>query len=144
MLGNAKDIIKWLLNKDNELFEIKEVKDTKTNQQNRYLWKLISEITKALHDNDDMNTYITLLERANVKYDYVMGLPEIEDKLKQSFRAVKITRYEEYKGKKLAVYKCYLGVSKFEKKEMMELIDRTLDLAVECGIDIKNYERVLK
>ena len=132
------------IEKKQYLMELSEVKSKRSIEQNKYMWALIHEITEAMNDNDDFNTYTLALEKAEVKYDYVMGLPAIEDKLKQSFRAVKLTRYENYKGKQMAVFKCYVGSSKFSKEEMSSLINVLLEMAAECGIDTDIYEKVLK
>ena len=50
--------------------EIKELKSTRTNQQNRFMWALIHEIAKQ-QEMDDMEVYIQALEESNAKYEYV-------------------------------------------------------------------------
>lgn len=131
------------IEKKQYLMELSEVKSKRSVEQNKYMWALIHEITEAMNDNDDFNTYTLALEQANVKYEWVMGLPQIENELKKSFRAVKLTRYEDYKGKQMAIFKCYAGSSKFTKEEMSRLIEVLLQMAASCGVDTRVYETVL-
>ena len=62
---------------------------------------------------------------------------EIEESLMKSYRVVRKTRYEEHNGKKLAVYKCYKGSSKFTTNEMNLLIDEALRVAYDLGIEFE-------
>ena len=84
MYGKVKELIPKLLDLDgNEeyLIELKKPKDKRTLQQNKYMWKLIHEIAKR-QMQDDMDIYINALEESNAKYEYLMGLPSIQDELK--------------------------------------------------------------
>lgn len=138
--GKVKELIKEI---NSKLFEfdldeyieidIKKVKNKRTIKQNKYMWKLIHEISKQQHQ-DDMDIYINALEESNAKYEYVMGLETIENELKKNFRAVKVVRPEEYKGKKMIVYKCFIGSSKFDKEEMGMLLETVLRYASELNI----------
>ena len=113
--------------------ELKEAKNPRTIQQNKFMWSLIREI--ADYENDtEINVYCSLLEESNAKYEYVMGLESIEDELRKNFRAVKVVRPEEYKGKKMIVYKCFIGSSKMNTKEMTTLLENTIQRAENNGI----------
>lgn len=121
--------------------EIKELKSTRTIQQNRYMWSLIHEISKV-QEMDDMEVYIQALEEANAKYEYIMAPEEAEENLKKGFRAVKITRPEIHNGKKFYVYKCFLGSSKFNVTEMKQLIDIIVGWCYELNIPTDIYEKI--
>lgn len=116
-----------------------DIKSQRSIEQNKFLWDIIGEISKVQHE-DDMKIYCDLLEKANCEYDWLMGLDEIEESLMKSYRVVRKTRYEEHNGKKLAVYKCFKGSSKFGVKEMNQLIDEALRIAWDLGIEI--YEDI--
>ena len=134
--GYVKDLISELLELDKEtkyLMEVKVPKDKRTLAQNSYMWKLIHEIAKKLQQ-DDMDIYINALEESNAKYEYIMGLPTIEEDLKKNFRAVKVVRPEEHNGKKFIVYKVFIGSSKFDKTEMNMLLETILRYAAELRI----------
>ena len=121
--------------------EIKELKSTRTIQQNRYMWSLIHEISKQ-QEMDDMDVYIQALEEANAKYEYIMAPEEAEENLKKGFRAVKVTRPEIHNGKKFYIYKCFLGSSKFNVTEMKQLIDVIVGWCYELNIPTDIYEKI--
>lgn len=121
--------------------EIKELKSTRTIQQNRYMWSLIHEISKQ-QEMEDMEVYIQALEEANAKYEYIMAPEEAEENLKKGFRAVKVTRPEIHNGKKFYIYKCFLGSSKFNVTEMKQLIDVIVGWCYELKIPTDVYEKI--
>ena len=128
------------LSKEYQL-EIKELKSTRTIQQNKYMWALIHKISKE-QGMDDMEVYIQALEEANAKYEYIMAPEEAEENLKKGFRAVKVTRPEINNGKKFYVYKCFLGSSKFNVTEMKQLIDIIVGWCYELNIPTDIYEKI--
>ena len=121
--------------------EIKELKSTRTIQQNRYMWSLIHEISKQ-QEMDDMEVYIQALEEANAKFEYIMAPEEAEENLKKGFRAVKVTRPEIHNGKKFYIYKCFLGSSKFNVTETKQLIDVIVGWCYELKIPTDIYEKI--
>lgn len=119
--------------------EIKEHKSKRSIEANRMFWGILQQI-KEVTDNDLMDLYISVLEKADVKHDFLMVLPETLDQLKKVFRAVKVLEYREYNGKQMAVIKAYIGSSKFNTKEMSLLIDKAIQMASENGITIDMTE----
>lgn len=139
--GTIKDILPELLKLEMDklyICEIKQPKSQRSLQQNKLLWKLIHSIAKATHQ-DDMDVYCAVLERADALSDYVITAIEMEDALRKSFRGVKFIRMQEVNGKECYVYKVYIGSSKMDTKEMTELLDITLqicgELGLECDVD---------
>ena len=138
LIGTKSELIKQILDlkfEDNDFLkaEITRIKDKKTLQQNRYMWSLIDQIAQK-QNQDEMEVYCQALQEANAKYTWLEGLPEIKEKLLQVYRAVQITRYEERFGKQFAIFKCYEGTSKYDKKEMMELLEIIIGWAEELDI----------
>lgn len=138
IIGTKSELIKQILDlkfEDNEFLkaEITRLKDKKTLQQNRYMWELISQIAKKQRQ-DEMDVYCQALQEANAKYTWLKGFPETKEKLLEVFRAVQITRYEEENGKKIAIFKCYQGTSKYDKQEMADLLEIIVCWAEELGI----------
>lgn len=121
--------------------EIKELKSKRSVEQNRLMWKLIHEIAKE-QSMDEMEVYIQALEECNAKYEYVLAQGEAEDKLKKGFRAVKVVRPENFKGKQFYVYKCFLGSSKFNVSEMKKLLDVITSWCFELNIPTDAFERI--
>ncbi len=118
------------------IFEIREVRSKRTIQQNKYMWALIREI--ANHESMNQNEveiYSLALEEANAKYIYLLGTPEAEDELRKNFRAVRVVRPTMENGKEFIVYKCFIGTSKMDTKEMKKVLDIIVAWADELGIE---------
>ena len=123
------------LNKE-YVFEIKEVKSKRTIQQNKYMWALIHEIAHHESMNQtEVEIYSLALEEANAKYIYLLGTKDVEDELKKNFRAVRIVRPTVENGKEFIVYKCFVGTSKMDTKEMTKVLDIIVAWAEELGIE---------
>ena len=137
--GKIKEIITDLLKLDMEktyICEIKEPKSKRSLEQNKLLWKLIHLIAKESYQ-DDMDVYCAVLERADALSDYVITAMDMQDTLRKSFRGVKFIRMQEVNGKDCFVYKVYLGSSKMNTAEMTELIEITMQVCGELGIDTR-------
>ena len=116
--------------------EFKEVRSKRTIQQNKYMWALIHEI--AHHDTmnqTEVEIYSLALEEANAKYIYLLGTPDVEDELRKNFRAVRVVRPTVENGKEFIVYKCFIGTSKMDTKEMTKVLDIIIAWAEELGIE---------
>lgn len=143
---NYKQFISQLEQKQYAI-EFNEIKNARTLQQNKYLWALIHEIDEKEngHLKNEMETYCALLELANAKYEYIRVLSHAVDTLRSTtgIRALRVARVVEENGKEFADCKVYIGSSKFDTKEMAQLIDTTLDYAEQIGISTKFYRDVL-
>lgn len=125
--------------------ELNVVKSKRSIEQNNLMWKLIHEISQKINgtlanDDDDWDVYLTALERAGAKFEYLAGYPQVENLLRQQYRAVKVMNNFEHKGKTLTQFKVYYGSSKMDTSEMTKLINTVMDMAQECGVDTTYYE----
>ena len=137
--GRVKEIITDLLKLDMDKFyvcEIREPKSKRSLEQNRLLWKLIHLIAKETYQ-DDFEVYCAVLERADALSDYVITAVDMAEALRKTFRGVKFIRMQEVNGKDCFVFKVYLGSSKMNTAEMNELIEITMQVASELGIDTR-------
>ena len=137
--GKVREIVADLLKLDMDKFyicEIKEPTSKRSLEQNKLLWSLIHRIAKETYQ-DDMDVYCAVLERADALSDYVITAGDIEKTLRKSFRGVKFIRMQEVNGRDCYVYKVYLGSSKMNTKEMNDLIEITMQVANELGIDTR-------
>lgn len=116
-------------------FDVKDYKSQRSLQQNAMMWAIINDISKET-GQDDMDIYITGLEHAKVKFDYIMALPITERELKKAFRAVKVMENRNIDGKQLTVFKCFYGSSKMDTQEMTLLVEYFINLASDLGIMI--------
>lgn len=125
--------------------DIEEKKGKKTVQQNRYFWKLCSLIAQKMNkDTDVMDIYCNALEKASIKFDYIMALPEAEEILTKYYRVVKVVDTREYNGKEMNVYQIFTGSSKFNKEEEGKIIDYVLDLAEKLGLNTDYWSEMIK
>lgn len=140
--GKIKDIAPELFKLDMDkmyIVEIKEPKSKRSLEQNKMLWQLIHSIAKK-QQQDDMEVYCALLERADALSDYIITAYDMEDDLRKCFRGVRFIRKQEVNGKECNIYKVYIGSSKMNTKEMTELLDITLQMCAELGIQTEMYE----
>ena len=132
MVGKADEAIKWLLNQDREkLFEIKPYRQKRSLNANSYAWVLINEIANRLRTSKD-EVYLEMLKRYG-QSKVISVLSEIDIS-----RFVKY--YEEIgkghvEGKEFTHYRCFIGSSEYDSREMAILIDGIVDEAKELGID---------
>lgn len=137
--GKIREIVAELLKLDMEKFyvcEIKEPKSQRSLEQNKLLWKLIHRVAKETYQ-DDMDVYCSVLERADALSDYVITATDMGDALRKTFRGVKFMRMQEVNGKDCYIFKVYLGSSKMNTAEMNELIEITMQVCSELGIDTR-------
>ena len=79
--------------------------------------------------------YSLALEEADAKYIYLLGVPDVEDELRKNFRAVRVVRNTVENGKEFIVYKCFIGTSKMDTKEMTRVLEIIIAWAKELGIE---------
>ena len=132
MVGKADEVIKWLLNQDREkLFEIKPYRQKRSLNANAYAWVLINEMANRLRTSKD-EVYQEMLKRYG-QSKVISVLSEIDIS-----RFVKY--YEEIgkghvEGKEFTHYRCFIGSSEYDSREMAILIDGIVSEAQELGID---------
>lgn len=144
---NYKHLIQDLNKEDLYSITISKARDKRTEQQNKYMWALIGEIDKARNgdrSNDDWEIYLEALVRAGAKFTHLLVEPQAVPMLRESFRAIQLTRKIQVGDKVFCDYKCYEGSSKMDKKEMANVIETILDMASECGLDITYWKDVLE
>lgn len=144
----AKTTIDELKNSEIITVDAKKHHDSRTNRQNRMLWSLMTQISLVVNHSkrkeDVENIYADLLEKANIIY---IDLPVIEESawvLREQFRLVikKQEKSTDKKGKKYQWYRCYVGSSSFDTKEMNQLLDIALDRCTELGIEDSEIESI--
>ena len=137
--GKIKDIITDLQKLDKSkiyICDIKEYKQKRSVEQNKLLWKIIHRIAKETFQSDE-DVYCAVLERADALSDYVITATDMVEDLRKCFRGVKFVRMQEVNGKDCFIFKVYLGSSKMNTSEMNELIEITMQVANELGIDTR-------
>lgn len=125
--------------------ELKEFKKKRSLNQNSMLWELIGEISVKENGNkvDTEDIYLQLIEQTGASVEFFLAIPEAEQTLRRLFRIVKVVDERIQNGKKLYVFKCWLGSSQFDTKEMSQLIDKTLERAEQDGIETEYWKEIL-
>ena len=132
MVGKADEVIKWLLSQDREkLFEVKPYRQKRSLNANAYAWTLMNEIANRLRTSKD-EVYLEMLKRYG-QCEVISVLSDIDIS-----RFVKY--YEEIgkghvEGKEFTHYRCYIGSSEYNSREMAILIDGIISEAEALGID---------
>lgn len=132
MVGKADEAIKWLLSQDREkTFEVKPYHPKRSLNANAFCWHLCNEMANVLRTSKD-EVYQEMLKRYG-QSRVISVLSEIDIS-----RFVKY--YEEIgkghvEGKEFTHYRCYIGSSEYDSREMAILIDGIVDEAKELGID---------
>lgn len=132
MVGKADEVIKWLLSQDREkTFEVKPYHPKRSLNANAFCWHLCNEMANVLRTSKD-EVYQEMLKRYG-QSRVISVLSEID-----IGRFVKY--YEEIgkghvEGKEFTHYRCFIGSSEYDSREMAILIDGIVDEAQELGID---------
>lgn len=132
MIGKAEEIIKWLFNQDREkLFEIKEHREKRSLNANKYAWCLIGKIADAIRSDKD-TVYLEMLKRYG-QSEIVSVLSDIE--VNGYFKYYSEFGRSTLNGKDFIHYRVYKGSSEFDTREMSILIDGIVSEAKELDIE---------
>lgn len=147
--GTCKELIPKMLNlPSDKIYELKEHHANRTNQQNRYMWELLTlcvEKDTGRKNKDDIDKlYIRMLEYTGAKKDRLIIIPEALERLKQEIRLCVPIRHFTERGKEFIEVEVVYGSSKLNTKEMGLLIDNILDYASNLDIDTQYWENLLK
>lgn len=132
MVGKADEVIKWLLSQDREKqFEVKPYHPKRSLNANNFCWHLCNEMANVLRTSKD-EVYLEMLKRYG-QCEVISVLSDIDIS-----RFVKY--YEEIgkghvEGKEFTHYRCYIGSSDYNSREMAILIDGIISEAELLGIE---------
>ena len=141
MIGTSKDLIKWLLEQDEEKkFEVQECKGKRSLSQNSYCWLLINKIANILRLSKE-EIYLQMLE----DYGQSILIPVKKgEKPNGYFKYYKYETSSILNGKEADWYKIYKGSSEFDSKEMTILIDGIIQECKQLGIETLTPDEILK
>lgn len=129
--------------------EIKTLGKSRTERQNNLMWALCRAIAKTQdgHRGDADEVYKLLLQRAAVKTYTCCVTPKDLERIKScgEYRGHRVIQsgFTE-KGVKMDYIEVFAGSSKFDTKEMTQLIDVAMDWAEELGIETSYFIDLLK
>ncbi len=115
---------------------LKQYKNSRSLEQNAAAWLCIDKLSRET-GNDKWQIYCDALRSANQEAEYILALPKAEQSLKKVYRVVEmLDETREINGKKLTIFKCYLGSSKLNTSQFANFIDYLLRLCAENNIVI--------
>lgn len=144
---NSKKIIEELDKNKKYQFVIKEFKSQRSLNQNKLLWAIIGGSADYLRsqgetDIDDMKLYCDLLEMNNCKFFYIKLAKKDDINNMKEIKGVRAIRYIgseiNHHNVREYTFKCYIGSSQYNIKEMNFLIDKAMQMASELGLDFSD------
>lgn len=138
MIGNALKLIEFLYIQDKDkIFEIKEYKKKRNNNQNSKYWKLISELS--------LKTKISIEE---LHFDMLKNYSQRYEILVPADKEIRGIEYYEKKskiikdGKEYIVYHVYTPSHELKTDEFAILLDGLIQEAIQQGIDVRSPEEI--
>lgn len=132
MIGEAREIIQWLLDQDKgKTYEIKEHKLRRSLNANAYAWALIGKIADTLRTSKD-EVYLTMLRRYGQSH-MVSVVSSID--VSRFFKYYEEAGHSHLQGKDFTHYRVFVGSSQYDSREMAVLIDGIADEAKGLGIE---------
>lgn len=137
MIGNKNNLINWLLKqKENTIFEIKEIKNKRSLNANSYAWVLITKIASVMNLSKE-EIYLLMLK--NYGQSLLIPVPK-NSKPDGYFKYYEFVSRREMNGVIVDFYKVYKGSSDYDTKEMSELIN---GIVQECkNLEIETLEDI--
>jgi hypothetical protein len=132
MIGNANEIITWLLKVDREKkYEVKEHREKRSLNANDYYWVIVNQIANILRISKE-DLHIRFLK----EYGQIASalIPDDVD-IRGYTKYYELSRKINVKGKVFNEYRLFKGSSEMDKKEMAILLDGVIAEAKELGIE---------
>lgn len=146
MIGNAKQIISFLIDQDKDkLFDITEHKQKRSLNANAMLWHCLGEIANALN-TDKWEVYLQMLKRYG-KYTYICVKPSVVESVKKQWRECEVLGDIEINGQKAIQMLCYFGSSTYDSKEFSVLLNGVISEMEEMGLatpESEELERIME
>ncbi len=132
MVGNAEQIVKWLFTQDRDkTFEVKPYHQKRSLNANSYAWVLINEMANVLRTSKD-EVYQEMLKRYG-QSQVISVLSDIDiSKFVKYYEPIGTAHLQ---GKDFTHYRCYIGSSEYDSREMSILIDGIISEAELLGIE---------
>lgn len=114
------------------VIDVKKYRKHRSLEANNYFWQLIDKMAKVLHTDKD-SVYLLQLSKYGVFTDLIAPRESIPI-LSEHFRYIEEFN-DGYEQGDMVRIRCYYGSSKYNSKEMSDLINGTVEEAKELGIE---------
>lgn len=132
MVGKADDVIRWLLTQDREKqFEVKPYHPKRSLNANNFCWHLCNEMANVLRTSKD-EVYQEMLKRYG-QCEVVSVLSDID--ISRFVKYYEVIGTGHVQGKEFTHYRCFIGSSEYDSREMSILLDGIISEAELLGIE---------
>lgn len=139
MTGSRNQCINWLLEAEEDIFDVKVHKEQRNKKQNDKYYKLLNELAKKLKKGW-REIHFDMLKNYSVAYE--MMVPEETEIRGIEYYEKKTTIIKN--GKKFTVYHVYTPSHELKTDEFAILLDGLVQECEQQGIDVRSPEEILK
>lgn len=140
MIGTKKELIKYLLEKDEvKKYEIKEYNEKRSLDQNKYYWKLLGELAKKMRVSPD-ELHFEMIKKSCPFEEYLV--PDTANL--RGIKYKEILSQRKVKDKVFKVIRVYVGSSDLDTKEMTILLDSLIEECKLQGIETLSPNELAK
>ena len=138
MVGNALKLIEFLYIQDKDkLYELKEYKKKRNNNQNSRYWKLINELSLKLKISVE-KLHFEMLKNYSQRYEILVPADKEIRGIEYYEKKSKIIK----DGKEYIVYHVYTPSHELKTDEFAILLDGLIQEAIQQGIDVRSPEEI--
>ena len=138
MVGNALKLIEFLYIQDKDkLYEVKEYKKKRNNNQNSRYWKLINELSLKTKISVE-ELHFNMLKNYSQRYEILVPADKEIRGIEYYERKSKIVK----DGKEFYVYHVYTPSHELKTDEFAILLEGLIQEAIQQGIDVRSPEEI--
>ena len=138
MIGNALKLIEFLYIQDKDkLYEVKEFKKKRNNNQNSRYWKLINELSLKLRVSVE-KLHFEMLKSYSPRYEILVPADKEIRGIEYYERKSKIVKDD----KEFYVYHVYTPSHELKTDEFAILLDGLIQECIQQGIDTRSPEEI--
>ena len=138
MIGQPLKLIEFLyLQEKDKIFEIKEYKKKRNNNQNSRYWKLISELSLKTKISIE-ELHFDMLKRYSPRYEILVPADREIRGIEYYEKKSKITK----NGMEYIVYHVYTPSHELKTDEFAILLDGLIQEAIQQGIDVRSPDEI--
>lgn len=138
MIGNALKLIEFLYIQDKDkLYEVKEYKKKRNNNQNSRYWKLINELSLKLRVSVE-KLHFEMLKSYSPRYEILVPADKEVRGIEYCERKSKIIK----DGREFYVYHVYTPSHELKTDEFAILLDGLIQACEEQGIDVRSPDEI--
>ena len=140
MIGNALKLIEFLYIQDKDkLYEVKEFKKKRNNNQNGKYWKLLFELSLKTKISVE-ELHFNMLKNYSQRYEILVPADKEIRGIEYYERKSKIVK----DGKEFYVYHVYTPSHELKTDEFAILLDGLIEECKEQGIDTRSPDEILR